>query len=76
MQCEDCEKEIWLQATHKGRVNRLKAIIAARLSGKKDAQPLSRILDVRPEDIPAEADVAVRELIKEGLVEEPEPRRY
>lgn len=74
MACEgtDCEREAWFRGTRKARVNRWKTVIEAKLAGGRRARPLSDILGVRPEEIPVEADIAVRELKQEGVVEETE----
>jgi hypothetical protein len=68
----ECEGEIYLKATEKGKITRLKQIIAARVLESKDAQPLSKILRTGDDRglLPVEVEIAVRELMQEGLVEE------
>lgn len=76
MNCKGCEKEVVLCATRKARIERLKTIIVARLLEHKGPRELSSILNVKCHEIPAEADVAVRELMQEGLIEEPASKLF
>lgn len=73
MACPNCTRDIWLRRTEKGKVKRLKQIIENRVIANKQSQTLSQSLRVPYDSIPAEADVAVRELIEEGIIEETEP---